>query len=136
MESSNDASFSTVGFLLATVLLADSLWILGRARALGRAETESRSPTLLGQVVLFASAGAYLTYYVASEDSYRRSGISRWEAYDAHVMTVVAIAACLSVSALALFADRRRGRSVWLAAPAGMAAGLLFAAAFVLNTNN
>jgi hypothetical protein len=125
-----------VGFLLTIILLVDSFWTVMRAPALARAELGTRSPTLLGQATLFAAAGAYLAYYAASEDSYRRGGISRWEAYDAHALTVVAIGACLVVCVLALFADRRRGRIVWLAPPTGLAAVLLFATAVVFNTNN
>lgn len=125
-----------MGFTLTIVLLASSVWTLWRAPALGRAEAESRSPTLVGQAILFAGAGAYLVYYAASEDSYRRGGISRWEAYDAHPLTVGAIVACFAVCALAFLADRRRGRLVWLAGPAGLAAGLLFVGAVAANSLN
>jgi hypothetical protein len=125
-----------MGFLLTIVLLVDSLWTVVRAPALGRALTRTRSPTLLGQAILFAAAAGYLTYYAASEDSYRRGGISRWEAYDAHALTVGAILACLAVSALAALADRRRGRMVLLAGPVGLAAAILFAVAFAANSLN
>jgi hypothetical protein len=125
-----------VGFPLVLVLLADSAWTLWRAPALGHAGAGRRSQTLVSQAALFAGAGAYLVYYAASEDSYRRGGISRWEAYDAHALTVGAIGACLAVSMVALLADRRRGRAVWLAGPAGLAAALLFAAAFATNSLN
>ena len=130
------ATVSLVGFLLTIVLLVDSLWTLVRAQALRRSEGGSHSPTLVCQAILFAVAGGYLTYYAASEDSYRRGGISRWEAYDAHALTVGAIVACVAVCALALLADRRRGRVVWLAGPAGLGAALVFTAAFVVNTAN
>ncbi len=118
------------------VLLADSLWTLLRAHALRRSETGGRAPTLVSQAILFAVAGAYLTYYAASEDSYRRGGISRWEAYDAHALTVGAIASCFAVCVLTLLADRRRGRIVSLAGPAGLAAAILFAVAFGANSLN
>jgi hypothetical protein len=125
-----------MGFLLTIVLLADSAWTILRAPAVGRTETGSRSPTLIGEAMLFAGAGVYLVYYAASEDSYRRGGISRWEAYDAHALTVGAITACFAVCVLAFVAYRRRGRVVSFAGPAGLAAALLFAVAFVANSNN
>jgi hypothetical protein len=125
-----------VGFLLTILLLVDSLWTLVRAQALRRSEARSHSPTLVCQAILFAVAGGYLTYYAASEDSYRRGGISRWEAYDAHALTVGAIGACLAVCVLAVLTDRRRGLMVSLSGPAGVAAALLFATAFVANSTN
>ena len=125
-----------MGFPLTIALLVDSLWTIVRAHALRRGHAESRSLTLLGQAILFAAAAGYLTYYAASEDSYRRGGISRWEAYDAHVLTVGAILACIAVCALAALADRRRGRIVLVAGPAGLAAAILFAVAFAANSLN
>ena len=47
-----------------------------------RGEKWPRSAAFLYQVLLGGSALA-LTLYVASEDDYRRGGISRWNAYDA-----------------------------------------------------
>ena len=125
-----------MGFLLTIALLVASLWTIVRAHALRRGHAQSRSLTLLGQAVLFAAAAGYLTYYAASEDSYRRGGISRWEAYDAHVLTVGAILACIAVCALAALADRRRGRVLLVAGPAGLAAAILFAVAFAANSLN
>ena len=125
-----------MGFPLTIALLVDSLWTIVRAQALRRVPAQSPSLTLLGQAVLFAAAAGYLTYYAASEDSYRRGGISRWEAYDAHVLTVGAILVCLAVCALAALADRRRGRMVLLAGPAGLVAAILFAVAFAANSLN
>ena len=125
-----------MGFLLTIVLLVDSAWTALHAPAVGRSETFRRSATLIGEAMLFASAGGYLTYYAASEDSYRRGGISRWEAYDAHALTPAAILACVAVCVLAALSDRRRGLMVSLAGPAGVVAALLFAAAFVANTTN
>src|SRR5687768_8803839 len=113
-----------MGFPLAIALLVDSLWTIVRAAVLGHARTRAPSPTLLGQAILFAAAAGYLIHYAASEDSYRRGGISRWEAYDAHVLTVGAILVCLAVCALAALADRRRDRVVLLAGPAGLAAAI------------
>jgi cytochrome bd-type quinol oxidase subunit 2 len=125
-----------VGLVLTILLLVGSLWTLVRTQAIRRTEAGSHSPPLVGQAILFAVAGGYLTYYAASEDSYRRGGISRWEAYDAHALTAAAILACLTVCVLAALADRRRGLMVSLAGPTGVAAALLFAAAFVANSTN
>lgn len=125
-----------MGFVLTILLLGGSLWALVRTQALRRSEAGSHSRTLVGQAILFAVAGAYLTYYAVSEDSYRRGGISRWEAYDAHILTAAAILACLAVSVIAVLADRQRGLMVSFAGPAGVAAALLFAAAFVANSTN
>ena len=107
-----------------------------RAGALRGPAGSTRSATLTGQGILFAVACAYLIYYAASEDSYRRGGISRWEAYDAKALTVGAIATCLAVSGVALVADRRRGRLAWLAGVGGIAASLLFFAAVAANSLN
>ena len=136
VRSFDGVTVSAMGFLLTIALLVDSLWTVVRAPVLGRAQVRTRSLTLLGQAILFAAAAGYLTYYAASEDSYRRGGISRWEAYDAPVLTVGAILACLAVCALAAVADRRRGRMVLLAGPAGLAAAILFAVAFAANSLN
>jgi cytochrome bd-type quinol oxidase subunit 2 len=133
---SDRATVSRVGLVLTILLLVGSLWTLVRTQAIRRTEAGSHSPPLVGQAILFAVAGGYLTYYAASEDSYRRGGISRWEAYDAHALTAAAILACLTVCVLAALADRRRGLMVSLAGPTGVAAALLFAAAFVANSTN
>lgn len=125
-----------MGFLVVIALLAGTVWTLWRAPALARVGSENRSPTLVGLAILFAGAGAYLVYYAASEDSYRRGGISRWEAYDVHALTLGAIGACLAVCAIAFTADRQRGRLVWLTAPGGLAAALLFATAVAANSLN
>jgi hypothetical protein len=125
-----------VGFLLTVVLLVDSLWTILRAGGLRRTTAGSRSTTLLLESALFAAAAAYLTYYAASEDSYRRGGITRWEAYDAHSVTVGAILACVGVCALALLADRKRGRLASVAGLAGLISAIAFAAAIIANSNN
>jgi len=51
-----------------------------------RGETWPRSAAFVYAALLGASA-LTLTVYVASEDDYRRGGISRWQAYDAHTVT-------------------------------------------------
>jgi hypothetical protein len=90
-----------------------------------RGESWPRSGALAYSALLGASAIA-LTWYVASEDDYRRGGISRWDAYDAHVLTVAAIAIGLA-AAVALVGAATRHH-------AGLAMGgfLLSSAAFAL----
>jgi hypothetical protein len=62
-----------------------------------RGETWPRSAAFLYLALLGGSALA-LTLYVASEDDYRRGGISRWHAYDAQGLTVAAIATALAAA--------------------------------------
>jgi hypothetical protein len=78
-----------------------------------------------------------LTVYVASEDDYRRGGISRWEAYDAEALTVAAIAIGL-VAAVALVgacARRRPGLAVAGFLVSAVALALQFVA-FLANSLN
>ena len=112
-------------WLTLLLMLGCSLIVLAR----------SRSAALIAQAAIFLWGAAYLTYYVASEDDYRRGGISRWDAYDAHVVTVAAITACLAVAAGALAAQRWR-RMVAAVGGAGMAVLVLFAAAVLANSLN
>src|SRR3954471_2394491 len=67
-----------------------------RARALGLT-----SAVLLG-------LAAVMTVYVLSEDDYRHDGRSRWNVYDAHVITVIAILVSAMAAALAVASIRRR----------------------------
>ena len=62
-----------------------------------RGETWPRLAAFVYAALLGASALA-LTVYVASEDDHRRGGISRWQAYDAHAVTVAAIAVGLGAA--------------------------------------
>jgi hypothetical protein len=91
--------------------------------------------TPFAHAAVFLWGAAYLTYYVASEDDYRKGGISRWNAYDAHVVTVAAITACVAVAAGALAAGRL-GRFTAPVGGAGAAVLILFAAAFLANSLN
>jgi hypothetical protein len=78
-----------------------------------------------------------LALYVASEDDYRRGGITRWEAYDAQELTAGAIASGVAASIMLLLAAAR-GRH-WLgiaAALASTAAGVLAFTAFLANSLN
>lgn len=101
-----------------------------------RGETWPRSAAFVYAALLGASALA-LTVYVASEDDYRRGGISRWQAYDAHTVTVAAIAIGLGAAvALVGAATRRRTRLAIIGFLASSAAFALFFAAFLANSLN
>ena len=112
-------------WLTLLLMLGCSLIVLAR----------SRRAAVIAQAAIFLWGAVYLTYYVASEDDYRRGGISRWDAYDAHVVTVAAITACLALAAGALAAERRRSFAAAVGG-AGLAVLILFAAAFLANSLN
>jgi hypothetical protein len=101
-----------------------------------RGESWPRSGAFAYAALLGTSAIA-LTWYVASEDDYRRGGISRWDAYDAHVLTVAAIAIGL-VAAVALVgaAARRRAGPAISGFLVSSAAFALYFAAFLANSLN
>jgi hypothetical protein len=100
-----------------------------------RGETWPRSAAYVYAALLGASALA-LMVYVASEDDYRRGGISRWQAYDAHAVTVAAIAIGLGAVALVGAATRRRTHLAIIGFLASSAAFALFFAAFLANSLN
>ena len=101
-----------------------------------RGETWPRSAAFVYAVLLCASALA-LAMYVASEDDYRRGGISRWEAYDAQAITVAAIAIGLGAAvALVGAATRRAVRLAVIGFLASSAAFALSFAAFLANSLN
>ena len=80
---------------------------------------------------------AALTLYVASEDDYRRGGISRWEAYDAQELTGAEIATALAAAvALIGAARRRRAGLATIGFLASSAAFALCFAAFLANSLN
>ena len=86
---------------------------------------------------MLAASALALTLYVASEDDYRRGGISRWDAYDAHELTVAAIATGLvDAVVLAGAAARRRTRFAIVGFLASTAAFTLYFAAFLANSLN
>jgi hypothetical protein len=86
---------------------------------------------------LLAGSALTLTLYVASEDDYRRGGISRWEAYDAHEVTVGAMATGLAAALVLVGAAtwRRTGLAIvgFLASTAAFA---LYFVAFLANSLN
>jgi hypothetical protein len=101
-----------------------------------RGETWPRAAAFVYAALLGASAIA-LTLYVASEDDYRRGGISRWDAYDAHALTVAAIAIGLAAAvALVGAATRRRARLATIGFLVSSAAFVLYFAAFLANSLN
>src|SRR3954452_651619 len=74
----------------------------------------ARRPGLLTGVlvadgVVLLSLAVVMTAYVVAEDDYRHDGRSRWTVYDAHAVTVAAVAAAVIAAAVALFTARRRG---------------------------
>jgi hypothetical protein len=78
-----------------------------------------------------------LALFVASEDEYRRGGISRWEAYDAKELTAAAIAMGAAASIMLLLAAARgRQRLGTAAALASTAAAVLAFMAFLANSLN
>jgi hypothetical protein len=78
-----------------------------------------------------------LTLYVASEDDYRRGGISRWHAYDARGLTVAAVATALAAAAALIgAAGRRRAGLAIIGFLASSAAFALCFAAFLANSLN
>jgi hypothetical protein len=101
-----------------------------------RSERWPRSAAFVYAALLGASAIG-LTLYVASEDDYRRGGISRWDAYDAHALTVAAIATGLGAAvALVGAAMRRRAGLAITGFLTSSAAFALHFAAFLANSLN
>jgi hypothetical protein len=78
-----------------------------------------------------------LALYVASEDDYRRGGITRWEAYDAKELTAGAVAIGVAASIMLLLAAARGRHWFGIAAfLASSAAGVLAFMAFLANSLN
>ena len=89
------------------------------------------------EAAVLAASSATLVGYVASDDDYRDNGVSRWEAYDAQVLTSVAVAAgVVAAAALVLtWRSRRRPLAVTAFLSAAGAAALQFVA-FLANSLN
>ena len=100
-----------------------------------RGETWPRSVAFAYAALLSGFAIA-LALFVASEDDYRRGGISRWDAYDAHGLTVAAIAVGLAAAVALVAATRRRARMAIVGFLASSAAFVLYFAAFLANSLN
>jgi hypothetical protein len=101
-----------------------------------RGVTWPRSAAFVRAALPGASALA-LTVYAASENDYRRGGISRWRAYEAHAVTVAAIAVGLG-AAVALLGAATRGRAglAIIGFLVSSAAFALFFVAFLTNSLN
>jgi drug/metabolite transporter (DMT)-like permease len=120
--------------VLTPILFFVSAWVV--AEAWDPAPARRRAATTV-QALLAAAASTALILYVASEDDYRDTGVSRWEAYDAEAMTVVAALAGAIVCAGALVEARRRGRrALVLVGAAGIVAAVLLFLAFAANSLN
>jgi hypothetical protein len=108
-----------IALLLAAVAAVEPLRLAGRAAVVG--------------ALLPAGLAALLVAYVAAEDTYRRGGISRWQAYRSPggalgpllVVTVALLAAC--AVGLAVFALRRRQRPYRATALVAMLVAVLLA---------
>jgi hypothetical protein len=101
-----------------------------------RRESWPRSAAF-GYAALLGVAAVALTLSVASEDDYRRGGISRWQAYNAHVLTIAALAIGLGAGlALVGAAMRRRASLAVTGFLASSAAFVLYFAAFLANSLN
>jgi hypothetical protein len=101
-----------------------------------RGETWPRASAFAYTALLSASAVA-LMVYVAREDDYRRGGISRWDAYDAHVLTVAAITIGLAAAVVLVGAALHRQALLAVAGfLASSAAFVLYFIAFLANSLN
>jgi hypothetical protein len=100
-----------------------------------RGEDWPRMAAFAYAALLSASAIA-LTLYVASEDDYRRNGISRWDAYDAHALTVAAIAVGLAAAVAVVGAATRRPTRLAIGFLVSSAAFVLYFVAFLANSLN
>ena len=94
---------------------------------------------LLGaEAVWLAVATTALIAYIAGEDDYRDNGISRWDAYDAHAVTIAAVALGAAAIAAVGFALARRhsARAAVVAGLVAVVASVVQVAAFIANTVN
>jgi ABC-type Fe3+ transport system permease subunit len=91
-------------------------------------------------VVAFVALAALMIVYVSGDDDYYLDSSSRWNSReDAHLITVVAIAACALVAAVGawcLIRTRRPRWAWWSALIASPVATLLWVAAYIANTAN
>lgn len=89
------------------------------------------------EAVVLAATTAGLIAYVAGEDDYRRTGVSRWDAYDAQALTVTAVGVALAaITAFFLALGRRSSSLAVLASVAALAACALLTASFLANSLN
>jgi hypothetical protein len=115
-------------------------WMMPFAAATGVALAVAvgvRGGTWPRWTAFFYSALLAGSLYVASEDDYRRGGISRWDAYDVRGLTVAAIAIGLVAAVVLVGAAtwRRTGFAI-IGFLASSAAFTLYFAAFMANSLN
>jgi hypothetical protein len=89
----------------------------------------------VAQAALLAGSTLALALYVASEDDYRRGGISRWEAYDAQELTTAALSTGAAAAVGLVLARDGRGWLVAASLASTVAAALQFAALFANSLN-
>jgi hypothetical protein len=118
------------------MLLGLSLGVLVSAPPSGVANGCRGRWMLLFQALLSGLVSTYLVFYVIGEDDYRNDGTSRWEAYEAHSVTTVALAAGYLSCVLSLVAARRDGRLARVAGLTGVVAAVLLGLAFIANSLN
>jgi hypothetical protein len=94
-------------------------------------------PVAFAYAAFLAGWAIVLAFYVAGEDDYRGGGISRWDAYDAHPVTVAAIGIGL-VAAVALAGAATHGHTGLVVSGflGSSAAFLLQFIAFLANSLN
>ena len=90
------------------------------------------------EALFLAVATPALIAYVAAEDDYRDNGISRWDAYDAHVLTIAAVAlgAAAIVAVAFVLARQRSARGARFVGLLALAAWVAQIAAYIANTAN
>jgi hypothetical protein len=124
-----------MGALLSVVLLGLSLVVLVRGTIPGRDARSGQRLSLALEALLSAGVTVYLVFYVVGEDDYRDNGISRWEAYDVHPVTVAAVVAGSAAAVVAVVAARGH-RLSRLAGALGALSALLLGVAFIGNSLN
>ena len=123
-------------WLLLPVVALVSLVLVGPIARADRVGDFGRAITLVEAAVL-ALVTLFLVAYVAVADDYRATGITRWEAYDAKLLTVIAVVAgAVCAAGLAVGAVRRHRRVLVASLFASVLAALLQIAAFIANTAN
>ena len=121
-----------------------SLWLgvvlaIATSVVAGSAPGRLASRMMLGaEAVWLAVTTAALIAYIAGDDAYRDNGISRWDAYDAHALTIAAVglgAAAIVAVGFALV-RRHSARAALVAGLVAVVASVLQLAAFIANTVN
>jgi hypothetical protein len=125
-----------VGAVLNIILLGLSFGLLVSSPPSGVANGRRVRWMVYFQALLSAVVSTSLVLFVIGEDPYRNDGTSRWEAYDVHIHTTVAVAAGYFTCAVALVAAGRDGRLARVAGLTGVIAAVLIGVAFIANSLN